>query len=79
MRVLAILCGGFALGTFLAQYLLESSLWLMGAWGCLLLGVLALLLPAKWRKRVVLCSTGLALSLGWNWLYFQQVLCPMND
>lgn len=79
MRVLAILCGGFALGTFLAQYLLDASLWLTVAWGCLLLGVLALFLPTKWRKRMVLCSTGLALALGWNWLYFQQVFQPMNN
>lgn len=38
---------------------------------------LALLLPGLWRKRVLLVGTGLALALGWNWLYSYAVRAPL--
>ncbi len=39
---------------------------------------LALLLPGLWRKRVLLVGTGLALALGWNWLYSYAVRAPLR-
>lgn len=79
MRRLALFTGGFALGVFLAQYLL--------AWDVLLFcALLALILAAAGRvllrrdpgTRAVLCALGLALGLGWNWLYVRQVQLPME-
>ena len=79
MRRLALSCGGFAAGIFLAQYLLPGGWLLPGGLGCLALGVGALLLPEYWRKRAVLCLVGAALALGWNWLYVRQVSTPMES
>ena len=73
MRRLATYAGAFALGTYLAQYLLPQGWLLPAAGGCLVLACLALLLPEKWHKRLLLAGTGLALALGWNWLYADAV------
>ena len=78
MRRLALFCGGFAAGIFLAQYLLPGGWLLSGGLGCLALGFGALLLPECWRKRAILCLVGAALALGWNWLYVRQVSEPME-
>ena len=76
MRRLALFCGGFAAGIFLAQYLLPGGWLLSGGLVCLALGFGALLLPECWRKRAILCLVGAALALGWNWLYVRQVSEP---
>ena len=78
MRRLALFCGGFAAGIFLAQYLLPDGWLLPGGLVCLGVGILALLLPEQWRKRAVLCLVGVALALGWDWLYLRQVSTPME-
>ena len=78
MRRLALFCGGFAAGIFLAQYLLPGGWLLSGGLMCLALGFGALLLPECWRKRAILCLVGAALALGWNWLYVRQVSEPME-
>ena len=78
MRRLALFCGGFAAGTFLAQYALPDGWLLPGGLACLGAGVLALLLPEQWRKRAVLCLVGIALALGWDWLCLRQVSAPME-
>ena len=78
MRRLALFCGGFAAGIFLAQYALPDGWLLPGGLVCLGMGVLALLLPEQWRKRAVLCLVGMALALGWDWLYLRQVSVPME-
>jgi len=63
MRRLALFCGGFAAGIFLAQYLLPGGWLLSGGLVCLALGFGALLLPECWRKRAILCLVGAALAL----------------
>ena len=78
MRRLALFCGGFAAGIFLAQYLLPDGWLLLVGLVCLGAGILALFLPEQWRKRAVLCLVGTALALGWDWLYLRQVSAPME-
>lgn len=78
MRRLALFCGGFAAGIFLAQYLLPDGWLLPVGLVCLGAGILALFLPEQWRKRAVLCLVGAALALGWDWLYLRQVSAPME-
>ncbi len=78
MRKLALFCGGFAAGIFLAQYALPDGWLLPGGLVCLGAGVWALLLPPDWRRRMVLCLVGAALALGWDWLYLRQVSAPME-
>ncbi len=78
MRRLALFAGAFSLGIFLAQYLLPDT-WLLPC------GVLAfaaacgrLFLRDDRGRRLLLAGTGLALALGWNWLYVRQVQAPME-
>ncbi len=78
MRRLAVFCGGFAAGVFLAQYLLPEGWLLPGGLVYLALGIAALFLPRRLRKRAVLCLVGACLALGWNWLYLRQVSRPME-
>ena len=59
------------------QYLLPEERLLPLAAGCFGAACLALLLPGLWRKRVLLIGTGLALALGWNWLYGYAVRDPL--
>ena len=66
MRRLALFCGGFAAGIFLAQYLLPGGWLLSSGLVCLALGFGALLLPECWRKRAILCLVGAALALYWR-------------
>lgn len=77
MRRLAAFTASFATGIYLAQYLLPQARLLGTAGGCLALACLALLLPGKWHRRLVLAGTGLAFALGWNWLYAETVRAPM--
>ena len=77
MRRLAAFTVSFAAGIYLAQYLLPESRLLPLAAGCFAAACLALLLPGLWRKRVLLVGTGLALALGWNWLYGFAVRAPL--
>ena len=78
MRRLAAFTASFALGIYLAQYLLPQNGLLPLAAGCFGAACLALLLPGLWRKRVLLIGTGLALALGWNWLYGYAVRDPLT-
>ena len=77
MRRLAAFTASFALGIYLAQYLLPAEHLLPLAAGCFAAACLALLLPGLWRKRALLIGTGLALALGWNWLYGYAVRDPL--
>ena len=77
MRRLAAFTASFAVGIYLAQYLLPEEHLLPMAAGCFVAACLALLLPGLWRKRVLLAGTGLALALGWNWLYGYAVRDPL--
>ena len=77
MRRLAAFTASFALGIYLAQYLLPVEHLLPLAAGCFAAACLALLLPGLWRKRALLIGTGLALALGWNWLYGFAVRDPL--
>ena len=77
MRRLAAFTASFALGVFLAQYLLPEAWLLPAAGGCFALACLALLLPGRWHERLLLAGTGLAFALGWNWLYADTVRAPM--
>ena len=77
MRRLAAFSASFALGIYLAQYLLPAEHLLPLAAGCFAAACLALLLPGLWRKRALLIGTGLALALGWNWLYGYAVRDPL--
>ena len=78
MRILATFASTFALGIFLAQYLLPAS-WLLP--GCLAFAALTaafcLWLKGERRLRLVLLSAGLALALGYNALYVRTVQQPM--
>ena len=78
MRKLACFAGSFSLGIFLAQYLLPASWLLPGAAVCFAIACGALLLPERWRRRMLLAGVGLALALGWNWLYVREVQSPME-
>ena len=77
MRRLAAFAASFALGIFLAQYLLPQAWLLPAAGGCFAAACLALLLPGMWRRRLLLMGTGLAFALGWNWLHADMVRAPM--
>ena len=77
MRRLAAFTASFALGIYLAQYLLPQNCLLPLAAGCFAAACGALLLPWIWRRRVLLMGTGLAFALGWNWLYVRQVQEPL--
>ena len=78
MRKLAIFAGAFSAGIFLAQYLLPGNWLLPCAWISLAAALAGLLLPGIWRRRCVLMGVGLALALGYNWLYVRQVQRPME-
>lgn len=79
MRRLAALTGAFSLGIFLAQYLLPAA-WLLpcgalaygAAWG-------RAALPGRRGRYLLLAGVGLALGLGWNWLYVREVQRPMEE
>ena len=78
MRVLATFTGSFALGIFLAQYLVPAE-WLLpfGA-AAFVLAFGRLFLRNDWGRRVLLVGVGLALAFGYNWLYIRQVQRPME-
>ena len=77
MRKLAIFTGAFSLGIFLAQYLLPGPWLLPCAGAAFLLAWGRLFLPPVWGRRVLLAGTGLALALGWNWLYVRHIQGPV--
>ena len=76
MRVLATLTGAFALGIFLAQYLLPVE-WLLpcGA-AAFVLAFARVFLRNDTGRRVLLLGVGLALAFGYDWLYIRQVQRP---
>lgn len=78
MRVLAAFTGSFALGIFLAQYLVPAK-WLLpcGA-AAFVLAFGRLFLRNDWGRRVLLVGVGLALAFGYDWLYLRQVQQPME-
>lgn len=77
MRKLAYFAASFAIGIFLAQYLLPAEWLLPVALVCFFLGCTALFLPAAARRRGLLVCLGLSLALGYDWLYLRQVQQPM--
>ena len=66
MRVLAAFTGSFALGIFLAQYLVPAK-WLLpcGA-AAFVLAFGRLFLRNDWGRRVLLVGVGLALAFGYD-------------
>ena len=78
MRVLAAFAGSFALGIFLAQYLVPAE-WLLpcGA-AAFVLAFGRLFLRNDWGRRILLVGVGLALAFGYDWLYLRQVQRPME-
>lgn len=78
MRVLAVFAAAFAAGIGLAQYLLPTGWLLPCAAAALLLACGRLVLNGNAGRRLLLIGTGLALALGWNWLYVRQVAAPME-
>ncbi len=69
MRKLAIFTLAFACGTLLGQYLLPGELLPWAALGCALLTPLCLLCRGRKRKRFLLLTAGLCLSLLYFWAY----------
>ena len=78
MRRLAVFSYFFAAGIFLAQYLLPPGWLLACGAAALVLAWSSLLLPEKWRGRVLLAGIGLSLAFGYDWLYLRQVQRPME-
>lgn len=78
MRKLAVLTASFAVGIFLAQYLLPSDWMLPVAVGCFTAGGMGLVLRGRGYKRIFLAGMGLALAIGYNWLYAAWVQGPME-
>ena len=78
MRILATFTGSFALGIFLAQYLVPAK-WLLpcGA-AAFVLAFGRLFLRNDWGRRVLLMGVGLALAFGYDWLYIRQIQRPME-
>ncbi len=78
MRVFSAFTGSFALGIFLAQYLVPAK-WLLpcGA-AAFVLAFGRLFLRNDWGRRVLLMGVGLALAFGYDWLYIRQVQRPME-
>ena len=78
MRVLATFASAFALGIFLAQYLLPQSVWMPGCLaGLTVAAALRFFLKGERRLRLGLLCAGLSLSLGYNALYVRTVQQPM--
>lgn len=79
MRILATFTGAFALGIFLAQYLLPVE-WLLpcGA-AAFVLAFGRLFLRNDTGRRVLLVGVGLALAFGYDCLYIRQVQRPMEE
>ena len=79
MRILATFTGAFALGIFLAQYLLPVE-WLLpcGA-AAFVLAFGRLFLRNETGRRVLLVGVGLALAFGYDCLYIRQVQRPMEE
>ena len=63
MRKLAVACGAFSVGVFLAQYLLPSSWLLPLALAFVLPGIGLILLQRKWLLPVVISLCCLAAGL----------------
>lgn len=78
MRKLMTWALAFSAGSFLAQYLLPGAWLLPAACASLAAACGALALPDVLRRRVLLAGVGLAVGLGWNWLYIRQVQLPME-
>ena len=77
MRRTMYFCGAFALGCVLAQYLLASAYWLAACGIALAVAaIVAALLRADTRTRVLLCALGAALAFGWSSLYRVIVVAP---
>lgn len=78
MRVLATFTGAFALGIFLAQYLLPTS-WLLPCGAAVFaLAFGRLLLRNDMGRRLLLVCVGLSLAFGYDWLYIREVQRPLE-
>lgn len=78
MRILALFCGAFSAGIFLAQYLIPQGLLLPCALSGFLLACTRFLLPGDIGKRVLLIGTGLSLAFGYDWLYLRQTVDSLS-
>ncbi|MBR4545517.1 MAG: DNA internalization-related competence protein ComEC/Rec2 [Oscillibacter sp.] len=78
MRILALFCGAFSAGIFLAQYLIPQRLLLSCAVAGFLLACTRFLLPGDTGKRVLLIGVGLSLAFGYDWLYLRQTVDSLS-
>lgn len=78
MRKLAVFTGNFALGIFLAQYLLPYHWLLPCGIVAFLLACGRLFLKEEQGRRILLMGVGLSLAFGYHWLYVRQVQKPME-
>ncbi len=76
MRKAAIAAGAFSAGIFLSQYVLPERWQLPAAAVVLVLCLGMTLLPAPWRKRLLLSGVGLAVAFAYDWLYTAAVQTP---
>ncbi len=79
MRKLAALAAAFSAGIFLCRYALPIPYQLpLGVLFWFLAVSGRHFLPGNAGRRALLAGMGLALALGWNWLYVRQVQQPME-
>ena len=78
MRILALFCGAFSAGIFLAQYLVPERFLLLCALAGFVLACTRFLLPGRAGKRVLLLGVGLSLAFGYDWLYLRQTVDALS-
>lgn len=77
MRKLAVFSSAFAVGVFLAQYVLPEPWQLPFAVLLFLAAWAGWLLPWEIRRRWIVAGAAAAIALGYNWLYVWQVQKPL--
>ncbi len=78
MRILALFCGAFSAGIFLAQYLVPERFLLSCALAAFVLACTRFLLPGRAGKHVLLLGVGLSLAFGYDWLYLRQTVDALS-
>lgn len=77
-RILALFCGAFSAGVFLAQYALPNSALLYVSFAALLTACLRLVVPGDAGRRILLIGAGLSLAFGYDWLYTRQTVAALE-
>ena len=79
MRILATFAGAFAVGIFMAQYILPYDWLLFCAAAAFVLACGRVVLRGDVGRRVFLIGLGLCLAFGYDWLYVRQIQQPMEE